>query len=45
MHMQTYGTLKMITEPAKQQTVEPVFYNTFLYWLTNLLITITFLYW
>ena len=38
------GTLKMVTETSKTTNFQAhVFYNAFLYWLTNLLIAITFL--
>ena len=45
MRMWTHATLKMETETSKTTNFQACFlYNTFLYWLTNLFITITFFY-
>ena len=45
MRMQIRGTLKMVIETSKTTNFQACFfYIAFLYWLTNLLISITFLY-
>ena len=46
MRMRTRGCHRMVTETTKITNFRACFfYNTFLYWLANLLIDITFLYW
>ena len=46
MHMRTGGCHTMVTETSKTTNFRArFFYNTFLYWLANLLIDITFFYW
>ena len=46
MHMHTCGHHRMTTETSKTTNFRArFFYNTFLYWLANLVIDITFLYW
>ena len=45
MRIRTCGSHTMVTETSKTTNFQVCFlYNAFLYWLTNLLITITFLY-
>ena len=38
MRMHTHGHYTTVQKPAKQPAFEPIFYNTFLYLLTNLCI-------
>ena len=45
MRMRTCGCHTMVTETSKRTNFRICFYNMFLYWLTSLLIDVTFLYW
>ena len=46
MSTSTRGHHRMATETSKTTNFQAhFFYNTFLYWLANLLIDVTFLYW
>ena len=45
MRMCTPDCHRMVTETSKTTNFQARFLNTFSYWLANLLINITFLYW